>query len=126
MNKLINLIVIFLSLRFFIPLVFSNVHALSEHPEYFNLFAGAFVLVVQFIYNLWMKYSKRKDMSLKNNLLNSVFKGLIVTAGYYILEDIKTRVHITSELDENTIKASFVTFILIVFILSKCLISPQK
>jgi len=124
MNKLINLIVIFLSLRFFIPMIFSNVNILAENPKYFNLFAGAIVIVVQFIYNLWMKYSKRKDMTLKNNLLNSLFKGLIVSAGYYILEDIKTRVQITSELNENTIKASFVTFILVVFILSKCLISP--
>lgn len=124
MNKLINLIVIFLSLRFFIPMIFVNVRTLSEHPEYFNLFAGVFVIVVQFIYNLWMRYSKRKNMTLKNNLLNSLFKGLIVSAGYYILEDIKTRVKITSELDENTIKASFVTLILIIFILSKCLISP--
>jgi heme/copper-type cytochrome/quinol oxidase subunit 4 len=124
MNKLINLIVIFLSLRFFIPMIFLNVHILAEHPKFFNLFAGVFVIVVKFIYNLWMKYSKRKDMNLKNNLLNSLFKGLIVSAGYYILEDIKTRVQITSELDENTIKASFVTFILIIFILGKCLISP--
>jgi hypothetical protein len=124
MNKLINLIVIFLSLRFFIPMTFTSFHILSDHPTYFNLFAGVFVLVVQFIYNLWMKYSKRKDMTLKNNLLNSLFKGLIVTAGYYVLEDIKTRVQINSELDENTIKASFITFILIIFILGKCLISP--
>ena len=124
MNKLINLIVIFLSLRFLVPLIFSNVQFLSIHPEYLNLFAGSVVLVVQFSYNLWMNYSKRKQMTLKNNLLNSFFKGLIVVTGYYVLEDIKTKYKINSELDENTIKASFISIIILMFILMKCLISP--
>lgn len=124
MNKLINLIVIFLALRYLVPYSFSSIEFLQQNPGYYNLYAGLLVSVIQFSYNLYMKYSNKKDMTLKNNALNSLFKGLIVVATYYIFADIKDRYKIQSELNEETIKAGFVTTLLLVFILAKCLISP--
>jgi hypothetical protein len=124
MNKLINLIVIFLALRYLVPYSFSSIELLQQNPGYYNLFAGLLVSVIQFSYNLYMKYTNKKDMTLKNNALNSLFKGLIVVATYYIFADIKDRYKIQSELNEETIKAGFVTTLLLVFILTKCLISP--
>jgi hypothetical protein len=97
---------------------------LSAHPEYLNVFAGAVVLVIQFSYNLWMKYTNRKKITLKDNFLQSLFDGLIVTTGYYVLDDIKSRVNINSEFNENTIKASFIIIIFIMFMLTKVLINP--
>jgi len=124
MNKLVNLIIIFLCLRFIIPLIFANIDSLSRHPEFFNLFAGVIILIVQLSYNLWLKYSNRKDMNLKETFLNAFFHGLIVTTGYYILDDIKTRVNINTEMNDNTIRASFIILIFTFFILTNCLLRP--
>jgi hypothetical protein len=124
MNKLINLILIFLVLRYLAPYTFSSFELLHQNPGYYNLFAGFFISIIQFSYNLYMKYTNKKEMTLKNNALNSLFKGLIVVASYYIFADIKDRYKINSELNEETIKAGFVTTLLLVFILTKCLISP--
>ena len=124
MNKLVNLIIIFLCLRFIIPLIFASIDSLSRHPEFFNLFAGVIILIIQISYNLWLKYSNRKDITLKETFLNGLFHGLVVTTGYYILDDIKTRVQITTEMDDNTIRASFIIFIFSFFILTNCLLSP--
>jgi len=124
MNKFINLIVIFLALRYVVPFSFSSIELLKQNPGYYNLYAGLLVSVIQFSYNLYMKYTNKKDMTLKNNALNSLFKGLIVVATYYIFADIKDRYKIQSELNEETIKAGFVTTLLLIFILTKCLISP--
>jgi len=124
MNKLVNLIIIFLSLRFFIPAFLVNISVLAKYPQYFNLFTGLFVMVIQFIYNLLMKFTKRKDMKLKDNLFNSFMKGLIVVTCYQVFEDIKSGNNIVTAFDEKTIKSGFVIFVLLIFILSKCLISP--
>jgi len=124
MNKFINLIVIFLALRYVVPFSFSSIELLKQNPVYYNLYAGLLVSVIQFSYNLYMKYTNKKDMTLKNNALNSLFKGLIVVATYYIFADIKDRYKIQSELNEETIKAGFVTTLLLIFLLTKCLISP--
>jgi hypothetical protein len=124
MNKLANLLLIFFSLIYLVPIGVSQIEFLKTNPQYFNIFAGLVVTLVQFSYNLWMKYTKRKDMNMKNNLLNSLFKGLVTVGGYYIYKDIKDRYQINSQLDENNIKAGFVTMILILFILAKSLISP--
>ena len=124
MNKLANLLLIFFSLIYLVPIASSQIDYLKTNPQYFNIFAGLIVAIVQFSYNLWMIYTKRKDMNMKNNLLNSLFKGLVTVGGYYIYKDIKDRYQINSQLDENNIKAGFVTMILILFILAKSLISP--
>ena len=124
MNKLANLLLIFFSLMYLVPLGASQLEFLKTNPQYFNIFAGLVITLVQFSYNLWMKYTKRKDMNMKNNLLNSLFKGLVTVGCYYIYKDIKDRYQINSQLDENNIKAGFVTMILILFILAKSLISP--
>ena len=124
MNKLINLIIIFLCLRFVIPTIFSSVDVLSKHREYYNLFAGLFIVCVQITYNLWKKYKKNRQLTYKNVFLNSLFSGLIVTTGYYILDDIQTRVQINSQLDAETIKSSFVIIILMLYILINSLLMP--
>jgi hypothetical protein len=124
MNKFANLLLIFFSLIYLVPIASSQIDYLKTNPQYFNIFAGLIVAIVQFSYNLWMIYTKRKDMNMKNNLLNSLFKGLVTTGCYYIYKDIKDRYQINSQLDENNIKAGFVIMILILFILAKSLISP--
>ena len=124
MNKFANLLLIFFSLIYLVPIASSQIDYLKTNPQYFNIFAGLIVAIVQFSYNLWMIYTKRKDMNMKNNLLNSLFKGLVTVGCYYIYKDIKDRYQINSQLDENNIKAGFVIMILILFILAKSLISP--
>jgi hypothetical protein len=51
------------------------IELLKQNPGYYNLYAGLLVSVIQFSYNLYMKYTNKKDMTLKNNALNSLFKG---------------------------------------------------
>ena len=124
MNKLINLIIIFLCLRFVIPTIFSSVDVLSKHSAYYNLFSGLFIICVQITYNLWKKFKKNRKLTYQNIFLNSLFSGLLVTTGYYILDDIQSRVQINSQLDSETIKSSFIIIILMLYILINSLLMP--
>ena len=60
MNKLVNLIIIFLTLQYLVPLI-SNFELLKQNHLYMNIYAALIVGVIQFIYNLGMSISKTKQ-----------------------------------------------------------------
>jgi len=126
MNKLLNLLIIFLSLKYFLPLLISNINVIPQNLLIINLVTSLGIFVIQFIYNYLMKTSKIKEMTVKENIYNSIFKALIVFAGTYIYEDIKNiySINIPGVTGDNTIKSIFIILIMTIFILTKCLITP--
>ena len=121
MNKLVNLIIIFLTLQYLIPLI-SNFELVKQNHIYMNIYAALIVGIVQFIYNLGMSFSKRKHMTIKENFNDSIFKMLIVIGGFYIYNDIHFEVN--SLKLNNLLESSFITLLITFFILIKCLITP--
>jgi len=82
-------------------------------------------LVVQFLYNLYMKFSKRRpDLTISNNLLDSVLKGVIVIASYYAYEELRSRYDVRISLNEDIVKATSVIGVLLIFILLNSLVMP--
>jgi len=126
MNKLLNLLIIFIALKYFLPLLISNIQVIPQNLLFINLATSVGIFLIQFIYNYLMKIYNKKQMTLKENIYNSLFKGLIVFAGYYIYEDIKKiyDINIPGVSGDNTIKSIFIVFIMTIFILTKCLITP--
>jgi hypothetical protein len=125
MNKLVNLIVIFLSLQYLIPFIGSKV-SLGSTELLITLSTAGIITLIQVIYNLSMDFSGRKEIPLKQNIFDSVFKGLIVLIGLYVIKNLES-----SEIQEIMIfrnskyfKAGFITAITTVFILLRCLITP--
>ena len=66
MNKLVNLLIILLALKYVVPFTFTQI-PVEQSILYFNLFAGLSVLLIQAIYNYTMTLSTRKVMSFKEN-----------------------------------------------------------
>ena len=125
MNKLFNLIILFLTLAYLTPFVFANIPGVAGNIHYYNIIAGFSVLVVQFLYNLYMKfYNKKPELTIGNNLLDSVLKGVIVIASYYAYEELRSRYDIRISLNEDIVKATSVIGVLLIFILLNSLVMP--
>jgi len=126
MNKLINLLIIFIALKYFLPLLISNISVIPQNLLFINLATSVGIFLIQFIYNYLMKSTKMKQMTFKENIYNSLFKGLVVFAGTYIYTDIKNvyNINIPGIAGDNTIRSIFIIFIMTIFILTKCLITP--
>jgi hypothetical protein len=125
MNKLVNLLVIFLFIQYVIPFIINIIKKnenlkIFESTLYTNLFFALSILIVQFIYNQIM--SHKTNITLKNNFLNSLFCGLVVVCGFYIYEDIKELY--TLDISSNILRTSFVIMLLTFFMLTKCLLMP--
>ena len=116
MNKLFNLILIFLCL-FLVPKLLKNTPTLQV-----NLIVTAVVGVIQFMYNYIMKVTKRKDITVKRNMMETLFKMIVVLSGMYLFDEMKqTNVLLQSN---EIYKSIFIILILTFFILLKCLTIP--
>jgi len=126
MNKLLNLVIIFIALKYLLPLIITNIRPVQTNLLFTNLTMACGVFLIQLIYNYIMKINKIKDMTLKENIYNALFKGVVVLAGSYIYEDIKLgyNINIPGIEGDSTIKSVFIVFIMTLFILTKCLITP--
>lgn len=124
MNKLINLLIIFLTLAYLIPNVFKYVPGVATNIHYFNLLAGFSVMVIQFLYNFSMNQTKRKISTVKNNLIDAALKGVVVVASYYLYEEARKNWDVNIKIDEEVLKASSVIVILLLFILINSLVMP--
>ena len=126
MNKLINLLIIFLALNYILPFVIGNIKSVPRTLFYISLVTSAGIFLLEVIYNYSLKQSNIKTMTLKENIYNSLFKALLVFVGFYIYEDMKTNYSITipGVSEDNTIRSMFIIFIMTFFIITKCLITP--
>ena len=126
MNKLINLLIIFLALNYILPFAIGNIQSVPRTLFYISLVSSTGIFLLEVIYNYSLKQSNIKPMTLKENIYNSLFKALLVFVGFYIYEDMKTNYSITipGVSEDNTIRSIFIIFIMTFFIITKCLITP--
>jgi hypothetical protein len=125
MNKLVNLLIILLVLKYVVPFAFTQL-PVEKTVLYFNLFAGLTIAIVQSIYNYSMVESKRKVMSMKEIFTDAGFKGLLVFTSYFVFLDLKQMYNFsfTSDFDEKSLTALFATFVITCFIFAKYLLMP--
>ena len=125
MNKLINLLIILLVLKYIVPFTFTHI-PVEQSVLYFNLFAGLSITIVQLIYNYSMTASKRKVMSTKEILSDAGFKGLLVFTSYFVFLDLKQMYNFSfaSNFDEKSVTALFATFVITCFIFARSLLMP--
>ena len=124
MNKLVNLIIIFASLQYLIPTL--ELDKLLKNPYLINISISLIIGLIQFIYNYIMKFSDRKEINFKQNMIDSGLKSVIVLSGIYLFNEIQ---NVNSELLSKLqytefLKYSFITLLITFFILIKCLITP--
>jgi len=126
MNKLFNLLIIFLSLKYFLPFVISNIHQIPHDLLYVNLATSFGIFLIELSYNYFLNAKSIKPITFKQNVYNSLFKALIVFVGYYIYDDVKSNysINIPGVTEDSSIKSLFVIFIMTLFIVTKCLITP--
>jgi len=125
MNKLVNLLIILVVLKYIVPFTFAQL-PVEKSVLYFNLFAGLTITIVQLIYNYSITAYKRKVMSTKEILTDAGFKGLLVFTSYFIFLDLKQMYNFsfTSDFDEKSLTALFATFVITCFIFAKYLLMP--
>jgi hypothetical protein len=128
MNKLVNLIIIFLTLQYLIPYLIPLIkfESLQNNKLYMNLFTATVIGLIQLIFNIGMVVSKRIDLSMKDVVIDSLFKSIIVLGGFQILQDIQSNNDSLSIAlrSNNLLESMFMTIIITFFILIKCLITP--
>ena len=130
MNKLINLIIIFCSLQFLMPIILEINKNKSE--IIIIIISSLIIGLIQFIYNLGMDISERKKMTFNENMLDAIFKTSLVIISTYIFkykEKILSSIT-SSNLDltqishnEELYKNFFITIVIMFFMLIKCLIT---
>lgn len=128
MNKLVNLIIIFLTLQYLIPhlLPLTRFEILESNKLYMNLFTAGVIGLMQIIFDIGMVVSKRIDLSAKDIMINSLFKSIVVLGGFQILQDLESNDNSLSiSLRSNKlVQSMFITIVITFFILIKCLITP--
>jgi hypothetical protein len=123
--KIINLIIIFIFLQYLIPLI--NLQNIVVYPFLVNLCISLIIGLIQFIYNYIMSYITKKEITFKENGMNSLSKSFIVLCGIYFFDIIKNSKLFTSEEYKQYDKyftSLFITLLLTFIILIKCLITP--
>jgi hypothetical protein len=128
MNKLVNLIIIFLTLYYLTPYLASltKIENLQNNKLYMNLFTAGVIGLVQLIFNIGMVVSNRKDSTMKDVLIDALFKSIVVLGSFQILQDVESSDNSLSIAlrSNNLFESIFITFIITFFILIKCLITP--
>ena len=116
MNKLVNLFLIFLILNLY------NLINVNDSVLVKNIIITSIIGVFQFVYNYFLKLIKRRDTNFKTNIMDSLFKMIVVFGGLYIFDDIKeSQVLLNSN---HLYRPFFVTLLITFFILLKCLTKP--
>jgi hypothetical protein len=123
--QLINLIVIFLTLAYLLPRAAMNFPAVNGNVHYYNILAGVCVYIVMFLYNFVVNYTRqRPDLTLTRNVMDSLIKGVMVIAAYYVYEELHKHYQITLPMSADEQKSFLVILVLLAFLLLKSIIRP--
>ena len=121
--QLINLIVIFLTLAYLLPRAAMYYPAVNGNVHYYNILAGVCVYIVTFLYNLVVNYTKqRPDLNLRNNVMDSLIKGVMVVAAYYVYEELHKHFQINLPITADEQRSFLVILALLALLLLKRLI----
>jgi hypothetical protein len=120
MNKLINLIILFIFLHKLIPLL--KLKDKIENIHLINLIIALIIYIVQLIYYIVIGFLNKKNTTLKNKINNSVFKAVIVLGGIYLFDEISD---IFPNVESNELSRNlFITLLIAFFSIFKYLITP--
>jgi hypothetical protein len=121
--QLINLIVIFLTLAYLLPRAAMYFPAVGGNIHYYNLLAGVCVYIVMFLYNFVVNYTGyRRDLTLTRNIMDSLIKGVMVIAAYYVYEELHKHYQISLPMTPDEQRALLVILVLLSFILLNSII----
>ena len=125
--KIINLIIIFISLQYLIPLI--DLKKLLINSYLINICISLIIGLIQFIYNYIMSFITNKEVILKENLFDSIFKSFLVLIGtilFYLIKSRNEELLSNPDYKEYTeyFTSLFITLFITFFILIKCLITP--
>jgi len=121
--QLINLIVIFLTLAYLLPRAKMYFPAVIGNAHYYNLLAGVCVYIVQFLYNLYVQYTRqRSDLTLTRNAMESLIGGVIAVVAFYAYEEIHRHYDLRFPITTDEQKAGLVTLVFLALLLLKRLI----
>jgi hypothetical protein len=123
--QLINLIVIFLTLAYLLPKAAEYFPVVYGNDHYYNLLAGVCVYIVMFLYNFVVNYNaKVPKYTIRQNIMSSLLRGVMVIAAYYVYEELHKHYQITLPITQNEQKALLVILVLLAFLLLNSLIKP--
>ena len=78
-----------------------------------------------FLYNFVVNYTRlRPDLTLTRNVMDSLIKGIMVIAAYYVYEELAKYYQISLPITQDEQKAVLVILVLLAFILLKSIIRP--
>lgn len=125
--KIINLIIIFISLQYLIPLL--DLKNILIDPYLINIFVSLIIGLIQFIYNYIKSFIYKKEITFKENKTDSLYKSVSVLVGFILFYLIKDRYRdLLSNSEYNKYNeyftSLFITLLITFFILIKCLITP--
>ena len=125
--KIINLIIIFISLQYLIPLL--DLKNILIDPYLINIFVSLIIGLIQFIYNYIKSFIYKKEINFKENKTDSLYKSVSVLVGFILFYLIKDRYRdLLSNSAYNKYNeyftSLFITLLITFFILIKCLITP--
>jgi hypothetical protein len=125
--KIINLVIIFISLQYLIPLL--DLKNILIYPYLINICISLIIGLIQFIYNYIKSFVYKKEITFKEIKTDSLYKSFSVLVGFILFYFIKNRY---SDLFSNSeynkyneyFTSLFITLLITFFILIKCLITP--
>jgi hypothetical protein len=125
--KIINLIIIFISLQYLIPLL--DLKNILIDPYLINICISLIIGLIQFIYNYIKSFVYKKEITFTENKTDSLYKSVSVLVGFILFYFIKDRyrdLFSNSEYKEykEYFTSLFITLLITFFILIKCLITP--
>ena len=125
--KIINLIIIFISLQYLIPLL--DLKNILIDPYLINIFVSLIIGLIQFIYNYIKSFIYKQEITFKENKTDSLYKSVSVLVGFILFYLIKDRYRdLLSNSAYNKYNeyftSLFITLLITFFILIKCLITP--
>ena len=125
--KIINLIIIFISLQYLIPLL--DLKNILIDPYLINIFVSLIIGLIQFIYNYIKSFIYKKEITFKENKTDSLYKSVSVLVGFilfYLIKDRYRDLFSNSEYNKYNeyFTSLFITLLITFFILIKCLITP--
>jgi hypothetical protein len=123
--QLINLIVIFLTLAYLLPRAAMYYPTVNGNVHYYNILAGVCVYIIQFLYNFIINYTNQKPtLTLTRNMMDSLLKGIMVIAAYYVYEELHKHYQISLPITADEQRSFLVILVLLTLLLLKRLIEP--
>ena len=125
--KIINLIIIFISLQYLIPLL--DLKKILIDPYLINICVSLIIGLIQFIYNYIKSFIYKQEITFKENKTDSLYKSVSVLVGFilfYLIKDRYRDLFSNSEYNKYNeyFTSLFITLLITFFILIKCLITP--